>query len=47
MHGSFRGCCALGFRYQDMENKHLRESLKVTGNGPQSGSSLAVCEGVT
>ena len=31
MHGSFRGCCALGFRYQDMENKHLRESLKVTG----------------
>lgn len=29
VHGSFRGCCALGFRYQDMENKHLRESLEV------------------
>ncbi len=31
VHGSFRGCCALGFRYQDMENKHLRESLKASG----------------
>ena len=30
VHGSFRGCCALGFRYQDMENKHLRESLKAS-----------------
>ena len=31
MHGTFRGCCAVGFRYQDMENTHLRESLQVRG----------------
>ena len=28
-HGTFRGCCSVGFRWQDMENTHLRDSLKV------------------
>ncbi|KAK9834040.1 hypothetical protein WJX81_005089 [Elliptochloris bilobata] len=23
-HGTFRGCCSVGFRWQDMENNHLR-----------------------
>ena len=28
-HGTFRGCCSVGFRWQDMENQHLREHFKV------------------
>ena len=28
-HGTFRGCCSVGFRWQDVENTHLRESLRV------------------
>ncbi len=28
-HNSFRGCCSVGFRWQDIENAHLRESLGV------------------
>lgn len=28
-HGIFRGCCSVGFRWQDMENTHLREHLQV------------------
>lgn len=28
-HGMFRGCCSVGFRWQDMENTHLREHLQV------------------
>ena len=28
-HGDFRGCCSVGFRWQDMENTHLREHLQV------------------
>jgi hypothetical protein len=28
--GTFRGCCSVGFRYQDMENTHLREHYKVS-----------------
>ncbi|KAL3146345.1 hypothetical protein ABBQ32_003036 [Trebouxia sp. C0010 RCD-2024] len=35
-HGIFRGCCSVGFRWQDMENTHLREHLQVAAN--QSGS---------
>ncbi len=29
LHGIFRGCCSVGFRWQDMENTHLREHLQV------------------
>ena len=29
-HGTFRGCCSVGFRWQDMENQHLREHFKVS-----------------
>jgi len=28
-HGAFRGCCSVGFRWQDMENTHMREHFKV------------------
>lgn len=28
-HGLFRGCCSVGFRWQDMENTHMREHYKV------------------
>lgn len=28
-HNSFRGCCSVGFRWQDIENAHMRESLGV------------------
>ena len=28
-HGSFRGCCSVGFRWQDMENAHMRDHYKV------------------
>lgn len=28
-HNSFRGSCSGGFRFQEMENKHLRAYLKV------------------
>ena len=28
-HGAFRGCCSVGFRWQDMENTHMREHYKV------------------
>ena len=28
-HGVFRGCCSVGFRWQDMENTHMREHFKV------------------
>ena len=27
--GAFRGCCSVGFRWQDMENTHMREHFKV------------------
>ena len=30
-HGLFRGCCSVGFRWQDMENTHMREHYKVGG----------------
>ena len=29
-HGAFRGCCSVGFRWQDMENAHMRDHYKVT-----------------
>ncbi|BDA41920.1 Protease Do-like 10, mitochondrial [Coccomyxa sp. Obi] len=35
-HNVFRGCCSVGFRWQDMENTHMREHYKVPPNG--SGS---------
>ncbi|CAL5219318.1 g1127 [Coccomyxa viridis] len=35
-HGSFRGCCSVGFRWQDMENAHMRDHYKLPPNG--SGS---------
>lgn len=28
-HGTFRGCCSVGFRWQDMENNSLKEHFKV------------------
>ncbi len=28
-HGVFRGCCSVGFRWQDMENTHMREHYKA------------------
>lgn len=28
-HGIFRGCCSVGFRWQDMENSHMREHYKA------------------
>ena len=28
-HGTFRGCCSVGFRWQDMENISLKEHFKV------------------
>lgn len=28
-HGTFRGSCSSGFRFQDMENNHLRAYLQV------------------
>ena len=28
-HGTFRGCCSVGFRWQDMENAHMRDHYKV------------------
>lgn len=28
-HGAFRGCCSVGFRWQDMENSHMRDHYKV------------------
>ncbi|CAD7703758.1 unnamed protein product [Ostreobium quekettii] len=31
-HGTFRGSCSGGFRFQDMENTHLRAYLKVPEN---------------
>ncbi|DBA92177.1 hypothetical protein WJX77_001540 [Trebouxia sp. C0004] len=37
LHGIFRGCCSVGFRWQDMENTHLREHLQVA---PQQSGSL-------
>mmetsp|Transcript_34326 Transcript_34326/g.86516 ORF Transcript_34326/g.86516 Transcript_34326/m.86516 type:complete len:426 (+) Transcript_34326:161-1438(+) len=36
-HGEFRGCCSLGFRWQDMENKHLKEFY---GMDPNASGSL-------
>lgn len=36
-HGEFRGCCSLGFRWQDMENKHLKEFY---GMDPNTSGSL-------
>eukprot|EP00891_Asterochloris_glomerata_P000822 jgi/Astpho2/822/e_gw1.00016.51.1_t len=35
-HGTFRGCCSVGFRWQDMENQHLREHFKMAPT--QAGS---------
>ena len=29
LHGTFRGCCSVGFRWQDMENNSLKEHFKV------------------
>lgn len=37
-HGAFRGCCSVGFRWQDMENTSLKEHFKV----PQSQSGSLV-----
>eukprot|EP00899_Mesostigma_viride_P025235 jgi/Mesvir1/5897/Mv00669-RA.1 len=34
-YGQFRGVCSLGFRWEDMENPYLRESLQVSSQ--QSG----------
>jgi hypothetical protein len=28
-YSTFRGCCSVGFRWQDMENTHMREHYKV------------------
>lgn len=28
-HNVFRGCCSVGFRWQDMENTHMREHYKA------------------
>jgi hypothetical protein len=28
-YGTFRGCCSVGFRWQDMENTHLREHYQA------------------
>ena len=28
-HGEFRGCCSVGFRWQDMENTHMRAHYKA------------------
>ncbi|KAK9810951.1 hypothetical protein WJX73_000637 [Symbiochloris irregularis] len=35
-HSTFRGCCSVGFRWQDMENNSLKEHFKVSPT--QSGS---------
>ncbi|GMH41469.1 hypothetical protein BSKO_09379 [Bryopsis sp. KO-2023] len=37
-HGTVRGSCSSGFRFQDMENNHLRVFLKV----PEGGSGCVV-----
>lgn len=36
-HGHYRGVCSLGFRFQDMENQHLRQFFKMR---PEHGGSL-------
>ena len=33
-HGVFRGCCSVGFRWQDMENTHMREHYKARRASP-------------
>mmetsp|Transcript_42586 Transcript_42586/g.101114 ORF Transcript_42586/g.101114 Transcript_42586/m.101114 type:complete len:599 (+) Transcript_42586:214-2010(+) len=37
-YGEFRGCCSVGFRWQDMENKHMKEFYGMDPN--RSGSLI-------